>query len=1143
MRRFVELSLSALLLVFPCAPALASEAVDAVDYERDIKPLLLHKCAGCHGAIRQTASLRLDAAELIRAGGESGPAILPGNASGSLLLERVTSTEADLRMPPEGEGEPLTAAQAELVKRWIDSGAESPAGEPIPADPSEHWSYQPPRRPPVPEVADPAWVRNPIDAFVAAKRESLRLAPRAEASKETWLRRVFLDLIGLPPTPEELDAFLRDDSSLAYEQVVDSLLQRAEYGERWGRHWMDVWRYSDWHGSRGGNEIRYGQRHLWRWRDWIVESLNADKPYDQMVVEMLAGDEVAPADPDVLRATGYLGRNWYKFDRNVWMFDTVEHTSQALLGLTLRCARCHDHKYDPITQLDYYRFRAFFEPHQVRVDPLAFGTAEEKDATLGMVLSDGVARVFDQELEAPTYLFRRGDDRSPDRDHPLTPGVPAALGNAEIDIRPVELPPEGYLPSLRPKFVEGLLARAASDLQAAQHRLGEARIEAEKVRLAVAELAARPIGDSAAAGPPAEPEQPHLQDRFETRSPRWQVVSGAWSWEEGKLAERSVGNFLTVVDSENHPRDFVARVKYRTLAGGNYRSVGFSFDYVDQGHSQDVYTSANDTAPSIQAFHRRDGKQEYPEAGIVKTPVAVDEVIEVEVTARGQNLSIRLNGEPKLDYVMPVPRRDGRFALWVHNGAAEFLEVELRAWRPTAEDLRRQLAAAEERVRLAEYGERIAVAEGASVKARVAAEQAKYGGGAEASIAAAGAAAVAAERQLDVIRAEQVVFEAESFRQSLSADTAALAATAPNEAQAMAEPVAGNPPAGTEAAIQAADDRLAKAREGLATATQRREQREGTYTPLGPSFPTTSTGRRTALARWIVHPENPRTARVAVNQIWLRHFGQALVPTVANFGLNGQPPSHPELLDWLALELIENRWRMKPLHRQIVLSATYRQSSALGAGDDAGAAAVTDPENRYLWRMNSRRMEAEAVRDSILFVAGTLDATRGGQEISESLDQTVLRRSLYFRNTPNEKVPFLNTFDIANPNECYERHQSVVPQQALALLNSALAIDQSRVLAERLSKSAGEGDDPQARTRFIVAAWRAILTRSPTPREIESCLAFLTENSAASQAADAAKFPAGKQAFRRAPSADPSQRARENLIQVLFSHNDFVTIR
>ena len=1138
MRRLVELSLSALLLVVPFWSAFATEAVD---YEREIKPLLLHKCAACHGAIRQTASLRLDAAELIRAGGESGPAIRPGDGAGSLLLERVASPDADLRMPPEGEGEPLTDAQIELVKRWIDLGAESPAGEPIPADPSEYWSYQPPRRPPVPEVADPAWVRNPIDAFVAAKRESLRLSPRAEASKETWLRRVFLDLIGLPPTADELNAFVRDDSSLAYEQVVDDLLQRAEYGERWGRHWMDVWRYSDWYGSRGGNEIRYGQRHLWRWRDWIVESLNADKPYDQMVIEMLAGDEVAPADPDVLRATGYLGRNWYKFDRNVWMFDTVEYTSQALLGLTLRCARCHDHKYDPITQLDYYRFRAFFEPYQVRVDPLAFGTAEEKDATLGMVLSDGVARVFDQELEAPTYLFRRGDDRSPDRDQPLTPGVPAALGNAELEIRPIELPSEGYLPSLRPKFVEGLLARAASDLQAAQQRLREAQAAAEKVKLAAAELAAGQAADSAAAGPPAEPEQPHLQDRFETRSPRWQVVSGAWSWEEGKLAERSVGNFLTVVASENHPRDFTARVKYRTLAAGDYRSVGFSFDYVDQGHSQDVYTSANNTAPSIQAFHRRDGKQEYPQAGIVKTPVAVDQVIEVEITARGQKLSIRLNGEPKLDYVMPVARRDGRFALWVHNGAAEFLEVELRALLPTAIDLQRQVVEAEEQLRLAEYGERIAVAEVASVAARVAAEQVKYQGGTESSIAEAGAAAVAAERQLDVIRAEQAVFQAESFRKSL--DAAPLAASPNVEAKPVDEPAAANPPAGSEAAIKQADERLAKAREGLATATQKLEQREGPYTPLGPSFPTTSTGRRTALARWIVHPENPRTARVAVNQIWLRHFGQALVPTVANFGLNGQQPSHPELLDWLALELIENRWQMKPLHRQIVLSSTYRQSSALGAADDAVAAAAIDPENRYLWRMNSRRMEAEVVRDSVLFVAGTLDPTRGGPEISETQDQTVLRRSLYFRNTPNEKVPFLNTFDIANPNECYERHQSVVPQQALALLNSALAIDQSRVLAERLRESSGDGDDEQARTRFIVAAWQTILTRSPTPQELESCLAFLSENSAAGDDSEAAKFPAGKQAFRRAPTADPTRRARENLIQVLFSHNDFVTIR
>jgi cytochrome c5 len=338
-----------------------------VDYLRDVKPILEHSCFACHGATKQESGLRLDTGTSIHKGGDSGPAVVAGDPVASLLIQAVTGSTGS-RMPPEGEGTPLSDEQIQTLLKWINAGAASPADEQPQIDPRTYWSYQPVVRPEPPEVASADWVRTPIDAFIAARHADVGLTPNREASRETWLRRVSLDLIGLPPTPDELHAFLADSTADAYATVVDDLLARPEYGERWGRHWMDVWRYSDWYGSRAGNEIRYSQRHIWRWRDWIVESLNADKGYDRMLIEMLAGDELAPTDPDTLRATGFIGRNWYKFDRNVWMFDAVEHTAQAFLGLTLRCARCHDHKYDPISQQDYYRFRAFFEPHDVRTD-------------------------------------------------------------------------------------------------------------------------------------------------------------------------------------------------------------------------------------------------------------------------------------------------------------------------------------------------------------------------------------------------------------------------------------------------------------------------------------------------------------------------------------------------------------------------------------------------------------------------------------------------------------------------------------------------------------------------------------------------------------------------------------------------------
>ncbi len=299
-------------------------------------------------------------------------------------------------------------------------------------------------------------MRNPIDAFVAAEHEARGLRPRPEAAKAVLLRRVFLDVIGLPPTPEELRAFLADDSVDAYDRVIDRLLSSRLYAERWGRHWMDVWRYSDWAGW--GMQVRDSQPHVWRWRDWIIDSLDADKGYDRMVVEMLAGDELAPEDPDVLRATGYLVRNFKLLSREKWMQDVVDHTSQAFLGVTFGCARCHDHMYDPVLQKEYYQVRAIFEPHNVRIDRVAGQVDTAKD---------GLARVFDADLTAKTLLFVRGDDRTPGKE-PLQPGVPDALGGSPFTIQPVALPKSATTPDRRPLVRAALLAAADQVLNTAK---------------------------------------------------------------------------------------------------------------------------------------------------------------------------------------------------------------------------------------------------------------------------------------------------------------------------------------------------------------------------------------------------------------------------------------------------------------------------------------------------------------------------------------------------------------------------------------------------------------------------------------------------------------------------------------------------
>ncbi len=447
----------------------------AVDYTRDIKPVLSKHCYACHGALHQKARLRLDTVVLMKKGGDSGSAIEPGSSGDSLIIDAVTGAQG-WRMPPESEGAPLTADEIAGLKAWIDQGAKSPSDELPQPDPRRHWSFHGPVRPAVPAVAElgdgAGWVRNAIDSFVAVEHRKHGLKPRPIAEPATLVRRVYLDLTGLVPSPEVVRAFAADPSDQAYEALVEGLLGSPEYGERWGRHWMDVWRYSDWDGF--GAEVRESQPHIWRWRDWIVESLNHDLPYDRMIVAMLAADETDPCDTAALRATGFLARNWYKFNRNVWLEDTVEHTAKAFLGLTLNCAKCHDHKYDPIPQTDYYAFRAFFEPYAVRTDAVP----GQSDTT-----KKGLVRVYDEKAETPTFLFERGDEKRPIKEKPLQPSVPRILGvHASLEpIIPLALPPEAFYPGMN-KFIreqtlqqiDGAIVARKAALGAAERALADA---------------------------------------------------------------------------------------------------------------------------------------------------------------------------------------------------------------------------------------------------------------------------------------------------------------------------------------------------------------------------------------------------------------------------------------------------------------------------------------------------------------------------------------------------------------------------------------------------------------------------------------------------------------------------------------------
>jgi mono/diheme cytochrome c family protein len=909
--------LIALWLAAATPPAAGTEA--PVDYTREIKPIFTKRCLACHGALKQKARLRLDTAESIRKGGDSGSAIESGMSSESLLIDKITAAEGE-RMPPEGE--PLSSDEIQRLRAWIDQGAQAPADEKPQADPRHHWSFLPPERPPIPTVKNEAWNHNPIDAFLAAEHEARGLTPRPPAEPAELLRRVSLDLTGLAPTPQELRAYLDDRSSDAYEKAVDRLLNSPRYGERWGRHWMDVWRYSDWAGF--GAEVRESQPHIWRWRDWIVESLNSDKGYDRMVTEMLAGDELAPDDPATLRATGYLVRNWYKFNRNSWLQNTVDHTAKAFLGVTLNCARCHDHKYDPFNQADYYALRAFFEPHDVRTDRVP-GQAD--------ITKDGVPRAYDANVQAPTYIFARGDDKVPDKDHPVAPAIPK-LFKQSIAVTAITLPPQAHDLALRP-YVQGeTLSAADQAIAQAKRTLDGARITLDGARAKAVEAAVTP--------------------------------------DAGVLAQANAA---------------VAKAEAGVLIG---------------------------------------------EKGLIS------------------------------------------------------------AW-----------------------------AERESARARIAAEVARYADPPDSKKADILAIiASRAERQAAARKAEEAVIWAER----------ALV-----DAQALKPEDAKRTPA-----IATATAKKAETAKALEMALAAANKLSSKFTSIAPVYPSSSSGRRLALARWISDRKNPLAARVAVNHVWMRHFGKPIVPTVFDFGLNGKPPTHPALLDWLAVEFMESGWSLKALHRSIVTSNAYRMQSS-GVPQDPNAA--IDAENAYLWRMNPRRMEAEVVRDNVLFVAGSLDTKMGGPELDQNLGLTTNRRSIYYRHAPEKMMTFLKLFDAANMNACYRRDESVVPQQALALANSPLALAQARQLARKLTNDVGSEMSPATNTAFVTLAFEQILARPATDEERSACEEYLTTES--KRLADKAKltlFSDGPPSSV-APSTDPNLRAREDLVHVLINHNDFVTIR
>ena len=1057
---FLVLAVLGLTVACPLAQA-EKGALDHPDYAK-VKSLLAAKCYSCHGVLKQKAKLRLDTRDLML----KGEVIVPGKAAESLLIERVADKSGD-RMPPPEDGAPLKPEEITLLRRWIDDGAKAPANEPVPKAPIEHWAFQIPNRVPLPGNAG-----NPIDALLEKNRATLGLKVQPSAEGTILIRRLYLDLIGLPPTREQLK------DTRPWESIVDELLANPQHGERWARHWMDVWRYSDWYGL--GKQLRNSQKHIWRWRDWIVESLNADKGYNQMLREMLAADELTPDDPDALRATGFLARNYYLFNRTTWLDATIEHTAKAFVGLTLNCAKCHDHKYDPITHKDYYRFRAIFEPHQVRLDPVPGETDFEKD---------GLPRVFDDHLDAPTHLHLRGNPKDPDKSRLIEPGVPAILASFAPSIKPVKLPAYAYAPASRDYVAKDRLVSVWAEVEKAKKQLADARKKADTTpkKYPQPKKETKP-----------EPQQPYfaVKDDFAKHNPElWEVVGKGWEFKDGAVHQTtSTRDAERLVLRPEFFRDFEMTCRYQHTGGATYRSVTFRFDVSsDRKYANYVYTSAHAPQPKLHVAYTRGGKNTYPNEGRVGQSIEIGKPYVLRLAVRDRLVNVWLNDKFQVAYLLPDRKPGGKFELSGFDATVAFDNFTIRALPP--------------KIELTEAKSKVPELKPVN------------------SLKASEAKLAAAEAKLSSL---QAVFAAEKARGNESAYRQASKRAALLEAEATKatgeyELRAFSKDAGKVKAAQAkiakAGKKLAEAKEGKSSYAHPRVSRKALETPAhkepqySATYPETSTGRRLALARWMTSPKNPLTARVIVNHVWLRHFGEPLVETVDDFGLRTKPPTQRPLLDHLAADFMQNGWSFRHLHRLIVTSKTYQLRSATAGADPKTLAA--DPNNQFYWRMNARRMEAQVVRDSLLHLAGVLDLSRGGPSLNPG--DSVRRRSLYFKHSRDQQDKFLKTFDDADHLQCYRRSESVAPQQALALSNSKLAIEMAGKIAEHM-----ENED------FVGAVFELLLGRKPDDAERKECETALADLDAAAT---------------KAKKANPAQRARRGLVHALLNHNDFVSIR
>jgi Protein of unknown function (DUF1553)/Protein of unknown function (DUF1549)/Planctomycete cytochrome C len=959
------------------------QPTEAVEFNRDVRPILSDKCFACHGADAKTrqSGLRLDNDSSISQGGDGGVAIVPGNPDASLIIQRVISTNADELMPPASSHKQLSAAEISVLKRWVAQGANYQL----------HWAFEPPKV--VEPLHEPtAPIENPIDAYIQSKLTALKLAPSQQADKSILIRRVAFALTGLPPTPQQQQTYFADDSPTAYESMVDRYLESLQYGEEMARHWLDVARYADTHGMHLDNE-----RQTWAYRDWVVKAFNQNMPFDQFTIEQLAGDLLSNATQDQLVATGFSRCNVTSSEGGSipeellyrYAVDRTSTTMSAWLGLTGGCAVCHDHKFDPISQREFYSMYAFFNS---AADPAMDGNALLTEPVLKLESDSDRAKLqeFDQQRQA--MLAQRDQ---------------LAASLEYVDAATVQPPPP-------PVATESIWMDDSfpSDGKLTQTGAATQFVDAsgELPAFSGSKVLKRTDGGLA-------------QDVWEASAALLLIPTSA----------KVIANVW--IDPNNKPRSIMLQFNRN---GWNHRAVWGEYAAIDWG--------AVNT-------HERVHMGELPEAGKWIS-------LELPVETVGLAAGDKLNGFALTQY--------GGTVHWDKVGVSGMVDraadpkYSLTAW--TQQLLAQDLANAPEEIRAALQ----------RIKDNTAANDA----------AQADAAAVRGYYLSNVCLDTTTAF-AEIHQQLASIDAARRAALDAIPSTFIYRDL--GQPRESFVMMRGAYDRPAE------------KVQPGVLEVLPPLQlqDSGSVATRLDLARWLVAPEQPITARVIVNRLWQQFFGVGLVKTSDDFGSQGELPSHPELLDWLAIDYQSSGWDTKRLVKLLLTSHTFRQSSHV-----TPLQLEVDPENRYYARGPRFRLDAEPIRDNALFVAGLLDLTMGGKGVkpyqpsniwepvgfagsntrfyTQDTGSALYRRSLYTFYKRTAPPPFMVNFDAPNREQlCARRERSNTPLQALQLMNDVQYVEAARGLAGRLLEHSQEF--PQQ----LKMAYEILLSRPPREAELK----------------------------------------------------------